>query len=289
VSSLVVHAADRPGADGVLLDVTPASAGWAHVGFEVLALAPGQVARRDGGGRELCVVVVSGTCHVRSQHGDWRELGGRPDPFSGLPDAAYLPPGARVEVDGAGDGTEVALCWAPVASGAAGDGGGAPARVLPGDRVAVEVRGHGNQERRIHPILMGDEAAGALLVCEVLTPPGHWSSYPPHKHDRDALPEESLLEETYYHRVAPARGFALQRVYTAEGDLDETLCVRDRDVVLVPRGYHTVSAPPGYALYYLNVMAGPVREWAVANDPAHEWTLAPGAAPPPDPIPGATT
>jgi 5-deoxy-glucuronate isomerase len=89
------------------------------------------------------------------------------------------------------------------------------------------------------------------------------------------MPDESFLEETYYHRISPPHGFALQRVYTADGDLDETLTVRDGDIVLVPRGYHTVSAPPGYALYYLNVMAGPVRAWAVANDPDHEWTLSP--------------
>ena len=147
--------------------------------------------------------------------------------------------------------------------------------MLPGAEMEVETRGFGAQERTVTPILMGDREADSLLVCEVLTPPGHWSSYPPHKHDRDALPEESLLEETYYHRIDPASGFALQRVYTGDGNLDETLAVRDRDVVLVPRGYHTVSAPPGYAVYYLNVMAGPVREWAIANDPDHEWMLKP--------------
>jgi 5-deoxy-glucuronate isomerase len=143
------------------------------------------------------------------------------------------------------------------------------------DPPPIEIRGHGNQEREIRAILMGDREAESLLVCEVLTPPGHWSSYPPHKHDRDAMPEESYLEETYYHRIDPPRGFALQRVYTDDGSLDETLAVRDRDVVLVPRGYHTVSAPPGYAVYYLNVMAGPTRAWAIANDPDHEWTLQP--------------
>jgi 5-deoxy-glucuronate isomerase len=203
---------------------------------------------------------------VRSAHGDWRDLGGRPDPFSGLPDAAYLPPRTSYVLEGDG---EVALCTAPARDGAA-------ARVLPGTGVTPERRGHGAHERTIHPILMGDEAADALLVCEVLTPPGHWSSYPPHKHDRDALPEESSLEETYYHRIRPPQGFALQRVYTSDGALDETLVVHDGDVVLVPRGYHTVSAPPGYALYYLNVMAGPVRAWAVANDPDHAWTLSGG-------------
>jgi 5-deoxy-glucuronate isomerase len=198
---------------------------------------------------------------VRSEHGTWTGLGGRPDPFSGLPDAAYLPPHTGVVLEGTG---ELALCTAPARSGA-------PARVLPGDAIAVEVRGRGSHERTIRPILMGDQAADSLLVCEVITPEGHWSSYPPHKHDRDALPDESLLEETYYHRIDPAHGFAVQRVY---GDsIDETVTVHDRDIVLVPRGYHTVSAPPGYRLYYLNVMAGPVRAWAIANDPDHAWLL----------------
>lgn len=245
--------------------VTPVSAGWKYVGFEVLQLDEGRPQVRETGDRELCLVVVQGSCHVRSEHGEWRDLGGRPSPFSGRPDAAYLPPGTAFEIEGTG---EVALCTAPA-------NGGAKARVLPGGELEVEVRGHGAQERTVTPILMGDREADSLLVCEVLTPPGHWSSYPPHKHDRDALPEESLLEETYYHRIDPPHGFALQRVYTGDGNLDETLAVRDRDVVLVPRGYHTVSAPPGYAVYYLNVMAGPERTWAVANDPDHEWMLQP--------------
>jgi 5-deoxy-glucuronate isomerase len=244
--------------------VTPESAGWCYVGFEVLQLT-GPPQSRHTGDRELCLVVLEGTCDVRSAHGEWRGLGGRTSPFAGPPAAAYLPPETELELTGVG---EVALCTAPANDGA-------QARVLPGDQVEAEVRGHGAQERTVTPIRMADEAADSLLVCEVVTPPGHWSSYPPHKHDRDAMPEESLLEETYYHRISPEQGFALQRVYTRDGALDETLVVRDRDVVLVPRGYHTVSAPPGYAVYYLNVMAGPVRAWAIANDPDHEWTLTP--------------
>jgi 5-deoxy-glucuronate isomerase len=244
--------------------VTPKSAGWRYVGFDVLQVA-GQSQSCHTGDRELCLVIVEGSCDVRSTYGEWKGLGGRTSPFEGPPDAAYLPPGTEFEVEGDG---EVALCTAPA-------GAGAEPRVLPGADAEVEVRGHGAHERTVTSILMGDRAADSLLVCEVLTPPGHWSSYPPHKHDRDQLPDESLLEETYYHRISPERGFALQRVYTGDGALDETLVVRDRDVVLVPRGYHTVSAPPGYAVYYLNVMAGPVRAWAVANDPDHEWTLSP--------------
>jgi 5-deoxy-glucuronate isomerase len=267
MSELVVPAAD-PVADGAITVVTPESAGWGHVGFEALLLAPGQSAERDTGDRECCVVVIGGHASVRSEHGDWRDLGGRETPFAGAPDAAYLPPGTRFTVEGARGGGEVGLCFAP------GRDGAAP-RVLPAAGVPAETRGHGAHERTVNAILMGGEAADSLLVCEVQTPPGHWSSYPPHKHDRDAMPEESFLEETYYFRVDPPQGFGLQRVYTADRSLDETLTVRDRDTVLVPRGYHTVSAPPGYAVYYLNVMAGPTRAWAVANDPDHEWTLQP--------------
>jgi len=241
--------------------VTPESAGWSYVGFEVVS----PPYSGDTGDRELCLVMVQGTCTLRSPHGEWRALGARESPFSGRPDAAYLPPRTAFEVEGRG---EIALCTAPA-------GEGAEARVLRGQNTEVETRGFDAHERTVTPILMGDREADSLLVCEVLTPPGHWSSYPPHKHDRDALPEESLLEETYYHRIDPPGGFALQRVYTGDGNLDETLAVRDGDVVLVPRGYHTVSAPPGYAVYYLNVMAGPERTWAIANDPDHEWMLQP--------------
>ena len=248
--------------------ITPESAGWKYVGFEPLLLAAGAAVERDTGDRECCVVAIGGGIHVRSEHGDWSDLGGRVSPLEGAPDAAYLPPGTRFTVASAGSEAEVGLCFAPA-------NGGAAARVLPASGVVPETRGHGAHERTIHPILMGDEAADSLLVCEVFTPPGHWSSYPPHKHDRDALPEESFLEETYYFRIDPPQGFGLQRVYTDDRTLDETLSVRDRDTVLVPRGYHTVSAPPGYAVYYLNVMAGPTRTWAIANDPDHEWTLEP--------------
>jgi len=134
-------------------------------------------------------------------------------------------------------------------------------------------RGADLNERFVCDILPHTEPASHLLVVEVRTPSGHSSSYPPHKHDVDNLPQESLLEETYYHRLQPAQGFAFQRVYTDDRSLDESLAVEDHDVVLVPRGYHPVVVPYGYESYYLNVMAGPRREWHFKNDPAHEWML----------------
>jgi 5-deoxy-glucuronate isomerase len=269
MSELLVHPSPAA-ADGTILTVTPQTAGWNHVGFEAIALADGIAASRDTGDREVCVVVVAGTVDVRSTHGDFLAVGTRATPFDGRPDAVYLPAGTQFTVTGQG---EVGLCFAP-ATGAAG----AAARLLPGTEIEAETRGHGALERTVHPILMDGSPADALLVCEVITPPGHWSSYPPHKHDVDDPPSQTFLEETYYHRIEPARGFGLQRVYTGDRSLDESIAFGDRDCVLVPRGYHTVSAPPGYALYYLNVMAGPLRRWAVANDPDHEWTLDPAGA-----------
>jgi 5-deoxy-glucuronate isomerase len=161
---------------------------------------------------------------------------------------------------------ELAVCSAP-------GKGTHPARLIAPEDVGVEMRGAGNIERRIHNILPEQKPADSLLVVEVFTPEGNWSSYPPHKHDQDHLPHESYLEETYYHRVNPDHGFAVQRVYTDDRSLDETMIVKNGDAVWVPKGYHPVSAPPGYEIYYLNVMAGPVRTWKFHNDPDHEWVM----------------
>jgi 5-deoxy-glucuronate isomerase len=134
------------------------------------------------------------------------------------------------------------------------------------------VRGKEQNTRYVTDILPQDAAAESLLVVEVRTPTGHSSSYPPHKHDH-AAPDETSLEETYYHRIDPAQGFVFQRVYTDARDLDESHAVEDHDVMVVPRGYHPVVVPYGYQSYYLNVMAGPERAWRFHNDPAHEWIL----------------
>lgn len=266
MSSLLVRSGDaRP--NGAVLSVTPESAGWTYVGFEVHRLEAGEARAVGSAEREHCLVVLAGTVDVRAGAESWRAIGGRADPFDGLPHAVYAPAGVSLEIAAAPQGrAEIALASAPGGNVERG-----PAVLIAPEDIDVEVRGSGPFERRIHPILMDDRPAESLLVVEVLTPAGHWSSFPPHKHDRDDPPAETLLEETYYHRINPSRGFGLQRVYTDDGSLDEAVSFGDGDVVLVPRGYHTVSAPPGYDLYYLNVMAGPVRRWAMVDDPAHAW------------------
>jgi 5-deoxy-glucuronate isomerase len=215
-------------------------------------------------GSEVCVVVLGGCCSVRAGATRWGEVGERATPFDGPPHALYAPPGSRIEIEPVGGDVELAI-------GSTQAKRGAPLQLITPADARREVRGSGNMERTIHHILMDDAPAESLLVTEVVTPAGHWSSYPPHKHDTNDPPNETQLEETYYHRLRDRRGFAVQRVYTADRALDETVVVGDGDLVLVPRGYHTVSAAPGYELYYLNVMAGPVRKWCVTFDPDHEW------------------
>jgi len=252
-----------PSADGTVLDITPASAGWDYVGFRVVRLAAGQEYTHREDGREACLVVLTGTVNVTAGDAHFAGLGGRATVFDGAATSVYLPAGLDYAIGAVGD-AEVAICTAP------GTGAGQP-RVIRSDQ--VEVRGQGTNTRHVRNILSDADAAESLLVVEVVTPGGHWSSYPPHKHDRDAFPDETFLEETYYHRLSPPQGFAFQRVYTDSRDIDETVAVEDGDVVMVPRGYHPVGAPHGYDLYYLNVMAGPRRNWVFRNDPAHDWIV----------------
>jgi 5-deoxy-glucuronate isomerase len=212
--------------------------------------------------------MISGTARISAGDTDFGEVGGRASPFDGLPGSVYVPAGMtwRLEVTSA---AEVAVCSAP------GVAGRRPPRAIPPASVGQSVRGQWTNQRFIRDILPETAEADGLLVVEVITPGGNWSSYPPHKHDRDAPPAETALEETYYHRLNPPQGFAFQRVYTDDRSIDQTMAVEDGCVVMVPRGYHPVGAPHGYDLWYLNVMAGPVREWHFHNDPAHEWIVKP--------------
>jgi 5-deoxy-glucuronate isomerase len=244
--------------------LTPQSAGWRFVSFSATWIPKGGRFVVEAEDTEVCVVIIAGRCSVRVGDVSWPEVGERATAFDGAPHAVYAPPGSSVEMRAAHTDVEIAIASAPAKRGER------PRHIRPAD-IRREVRGSGSMERTIHHILMEDAAAESLLVTEVVTPAGHWSSYPPHKHDTNEPPKETQLEETYYHRLRDPNGFAVQRVYTADRTLDEAVAVRDGDVVLVPRGYHTVSAAPGYELYYLNVMAGPVRKWCVTFDPEHEW------------------
>lgn len=254
----------EPDANGAVLEVTPESAGWTYVGFKVHHLKAGETAEGGEQGREACIVVLSGKCDVDAGGRVFENIGERMSVFDDVsPACVYVPADQSYSIKSRTD-LQVAIGSAP------GTGAGEPRFIAP-EAISKEVRGEGTNTRYVRNILPESEAAESLLIAEVITPGGNWSSYPPHKHDRLAPPEESSLEEVYYHRLNPVQGFAFQRVYTDDRSLDETVCVEDGDVVLVPRGYHPVGAPHGYDLYYLNIMAGPKRTWIFNNDPAHAW------------------
>ncbi|WP_138472949.1 5-deoxy-glucuronate isomerase [Poseidonocella sp. HB161398] len=250
------------GTRGKVHQITPESARWRYVGFSLYKLRAGDRAAEATGDREVILVMVEGKAAVTAAGQDWGVLGERMNVFEKTPPhCLYVPNGQDWEAVAETDCT-IAVCSAPGQSGH-------EARRIGPDGISLTTRGKGTNTRHINNIAMENEDyCDSLLVTEVFTPAGHWSSYPSHRHDEDDFPRITYLEETYYHRINPAEGFGIQRVYTEDGTLDETMAVADGDVVLVPRGHHPCGAPYGFEMYYLNVMAGPLRKWRFVAHPA---------------------
>lgn len=255
------------GTHGKVHAITPASAGWRYVGFSLYRLRAGETAQEPTGEREVIIVMVEGQAELDGGGQHWGLLGERMSVFERTPPhCLYLPNGTSWQATAHTD-CVLAVCSAP------GRGGHEARRIGP-DGITLTERGQGTNTRFINNIAMEHEDyCDSLLVTEVFTPAGHWSSYPSHRHDEDDFPRMTYLEETYYHRLDPASGFGIQRVYTDDGSLDETIAVADGDVVLVPRGYHPCGAPYGFAMYYLNVMAGPLRKWRFLPAPEVAWIM----------------
>jgi 5-deoxy-glucuronate isomerase len=271
----------RGGGPGLLRNaaegIRPASAGWTYLSFRTVRRKPDEELGGETGNEETAIIWLGGTADVE----EFGSVGQREDVFSGKPSALLLPPGARYRLR-ARTPLHLAIVSAPAESTL-------PARLIRPDEVRVEIRGKGVTERRIHWILSEKDPAARLLLVEVLTPAGHWSTYPPHKHDENKEGVERALEELYYYRFNPQQGFAFQGIYTKPGGtnspspsgggqgggvgLNVSIRAHHDDLVLVPRGYHVVSAAPGYDCYYLNAMAGAVREWLFTTDPDHEWLM----------------
>lgn len=257
---------EAPAADGCVLRVSPAGPDWKYVSFGVYRLSPGERVVRPADDQEAIILVLEGYATVTSADRSFGRVGSRSSVFDGPPcPVVLIEPGRPVDIIAS---TDVLLALA-----AAPEGDIRRTVLISADEVAVERRGEGNTLRTIHHLLPPAAEAGRLIAFEAYTPAGNWSSYPPHKHDTEDPPRESYLEELYYHRLARPTGFAVQRVYTTDRSLDETMTVTDGDLVLVPRGYHVVGAAAGYDLYYLNVMAGPTRYWRFTVDPDHAWLM----------------
>jgi 5-deoxy-glucuronate isomerase len=238
--------------------VTPSSAGWRYLSFHVERVDG--VADRESGGEEIALVLLEGACTVHAE-GERFELGPRGGVFEQLPWTLYLPRETAYRVEGE---AELAVASAPTKEKLS------PVLQRP-DEVDVETRGAGNATRQINNMIQPGFPAQRLLVVEVLTPAGNWSSYPPHKHDEDRPPEEVVLEEVYYYRSPAPEAFGLQRLYSPAHGVEETWAVRGGDLLLVPYGYHPFTAAPGYDFYYLNALAGDRHSMAASDDPALAW------------------
>lgn len=277
-NNLIVHPGNSADPD-VVVEVIPERVGLDYIHFQVRRLPARQQWSFETGEHELAIVLLSGNLGVDSDRGQWPSIGERADVFSAPPSALYLPRRTAFTATAHID-SEFAVAWV------ATDQDHEPRHVAQRD-VTLEIRGGDNATRHINGLLPPGFPCQRLVLVEVYTPGGNWSSYPPHKHDvhkTDATGSvlEADLEEIYYYKIDRPEGFAFQRVYTepesplhrAGFPIDAALVVRNNDVVLIPEGHHPVTSAPGYLTYYLNVLAGSAQSLANSEDPAYAWVKA---------------
>jgi 5-deoxy-glucuronate isomerase len=246
---------------GTLLEITPDSVGWRYLSFRVIALGPGESLTTDTGDTEIAIVPLAGSGTFT--FGGATHPVARRDVFTDKPHVLYLPPQTEYTI-GATDAFEVAIGAAPAE-------GRHPARLYAPGELQTFVRGEANVGRGVTVTLDPSFASERLIAYEILTPSGNWSSFPPHRHDGRL--GTSYHEETYYYRLTPSDGFAIQRLYTRDTDLDVSIAASDGDLVLVHEGYHTVATAPGTNAYYLNFLAGDTKPVVQVNDPAYNWIV----------------
>jgi 5-deoxy-glucuronate isomerase len=257
---------------GLYQEINPETTGWKSLSFNARRLVQGESWSGNTEGSEYAIVLMGGNFSVRSSRGEWKTERGRKDVFSGLPHAVYLPRGTSFVLTADSLVLDIACGYCPAEKDF-------PARLITPedvDGMGIELRGGDNASRQINSILPPGSACDRLVCVEVYTPSGNWSSFPSHKHDNRKVDEkgnlvEACLEETYFYKMDKPQGFAIQRVYTGDGDLDELNLARNNDVVKVPRGYHPVAAGHGYNTYYLNFLAGSDQALTNTDDPDHKW------------------
>lgn len=274
-SPLLVEAAPK---GPVLNRITAGDANWEFLNMEARRMHAADQWRHSTGENEAAIVILGGRCSIEYsgdnfQGGLWQNIGEREYVFDGMPTAAYFSRHTDFSITALSDTLEIAYCWVPTAEDH-------PARLIRPEDCAIEIRGGHNATRQINSIIPPGFDCEKIVCVEVFTPGGNWSSYPGHKHDAHVVNErgevtEGDLEEIYYYRIqnTPNRpkGFAIQRVYTDDRSLDETVVVHDNDIVLIPEGYHPVSAAYGYDCYYLNFLAGSAQTLAATDDPNYAW------------------
>jgi len=273
-SSLLFQASRHASETGVINRVSAKDAHWDLLSMEVRALKKGQTWQHHTGDCESVIVLLGGQCAVKSNCGEWQPIGRRQNVWDGMPWALYLPRQTEFTLTALTNHLELAHAWVPTNEDH-------PAQLVTPEDSKIEIRGGHHATRQINSIIPPGFDCHRLVACEVYTPHGNWSSYPPHKHDAHKADAhgnllEADLEEFYFYKIKNTKehrnGYAIQRVYNDDRSLDETITAHDNDIVLVPEGYHPVSATYGYDCYYLNFLAGSAQSLACTDDPDYAWT-----------------
>jgi len=249
--------------------LTAESAGWELLNFGARKMRRGESWKHQTGNNELGLVILGGKCSVESSCGSWKNVGQRKNVFDGLPYAVYLPHNCTFTVVAESDDLDFAYGWCQSDEDH-------PAQLITPKLATVEIRGGGNATRQINGIVPPGFDCHRLIIVEVYTPSGNWSSYPPHKHDVHRVDEagnilEADLEEIYFYKIDRPNGYAIQRVYNDDLSLNEIAMAQNDHLVMVPEGYHPVAAAHGYNVYYLNFLAGSAQSLANSDDPKHSW------------------
>jgi 5-deoxy-glucuronate isomerase len=251
------------------IDINPANAGWEHLHFQAVGLKSDEEWHFNTGNNELALIILGGTADILSSAGEWKNVGSRTDVFHGMPTTLYLSRNTSFTVKPVSDSLDFACGWAAATRDF-------PARLIRPEEVNIELRGGENASRQINQMIPPGFPCDRLVVVEVYTPSGNWSSYPPHKHDQRRMDAEGHLleadlEEIYFYKIDRPEGYAYQRIYTDDRHIDEVLLVQNDDLVLSPEGYHPVVAAHGFTAYYLNILAGSDQSLAATDDPAYTW------------------
>jgi len=273
--NILVHPSTDSQDQDLILAITPHSAGWDFISFQARRLSAGNQWSFNSSENELAIVILSGAISVNSNRGSWDGIE-RENVWTSAATALYLPRGTEFTITAERD-SEFAVAWVPT------DEDHEPWLIQPQD-VSISIRGGDNVSRQINELLPPGSPVHRLILVEVYTPGGNWSSYPPHKHDVHIEDEggnlvEADLEEVYFYKIDKPEGYAYQRVYTDENSplqqagypIDALVKAQNNCAVLIPEGYHPVVSAPGYTTYYLNVLAGSAQSLANQDDPLHSW------------------
>ncbi|RTE55193.1 5-deoxy-glucuronate isomerase [Arenibacter aquaticus] len=254
---------------GIYHQITPTKANWEYLNFEARLMTKGESWEHHTQDNEMVIVLLSGNFKVESDKGNWETKNGRKDVFSGVAHTLYLSRNSKFTLTAMSDTLDIAYGWCKVTEDF-------PAKFVTPEDTPVVIFGGDNATRQFNDLVPPGFGCSKIVVREVYTPSGNWSSFPAHKHDERIVDEkgtvlEPIQEETYFYKFQKPGAYAIQQVYTKDRSLDEIARPKHNDVVLIPKGFHPVVAEHGFHCYYLNFLAGTDQCLANTTDPDHEW------------------